>query len=122
MGLVHDGTGPQAGLDTVALGTGLGIVDAGLLHALGLQGVHHGFIAAVAAAGQNDALGCVVAHILVVGILGNQAGDAVAVLFQLDHGDLVLHFQTVGLGVLEHGVHGQLLAVLVAVLGAVANI
>ena len=122
VGLVHDGTGPQAGLDTVALGTGLGIVDAGLLHTLGLQGVHHGFIAAVAAAGQNDALGCVVAHILVVGILGDQAGDTVAVLFQLDHGDLVLHFQPVGLGVLEHGVHGQLLAVLVAVLGAVAHV
>ena len=121
MGGVHDGTGPQAGLDAVALGTGLGVVDAGLLHALGLQGVHHSVVAAVAAAGQDDALGSVVAHILAIRILGDQAGDAVAILFQLDHGDLVLHFQTVGLSVLEHGIHGQML-IIILILGAVAHV
>ena len=121
MGGVHDGTGPQAGLDAVALGTGLGVVDAGLLHALGLQGVHHRVVAAVAAAGQDDALGSVVAHILAIRILGDQAGDAVAILFQLDHGDLVLHFQTVGLSVLEHGIHGQML-IIILILGAVAHV
>ena len=122
VGGVHDGTCPQAGFDAVALCAGLGVVYTGLLNALGLQGVHHGLVSAVAAAGQNDALGSVVAHILIAGVLGDEAGDTVAILFQLDHGDLVLHFKAVCLGVLQHGIHGQLLAVFFTILGAVADI
>ena len=98
--LVQVSTSPHSGTDAVALvgrGVGAGGGDAG---AQRIQLLHH---VRVAAAGQQNALGCVVAdEVVVIHVLGDDAGDAAGiVLFQLGQADLEVHVVAQLLDVLQ---------------------
>jgi len=91
--LVQVSTSPHSGTDAVALvgrGVGAGGGDAG---AQRIQLLHHVRVAGVAAAGQQNALGCVVAdEVVVIHVLGDDAGDAaLGVLFQLSQAGLKVY-------------------------------
>ena len=83
--LVHLGAGPEAGADAVAAGAGQGAGAADDAEVPGLQGLHHLPVLGVAAGGDHDALRGVVAHVLAVGVLGDDAGHAAVLLLELDH-------------------------------------
>ena len=62
MRVIHGGSSPEAGLNTVALATGIGIVNVDDLDRFRLKRFHHVHVQAVAASADNDTLGCIITN------------------------------------------------------------
>jgi len=122
--LVHRGAGPQAGLDAVAgVGGRSPRLGADLLH-VGLEGVEHVGVGAIAAGRDDDALLGGHLDVLAVLVLGDDTGDLAALHEELDHRGAEEDLGTVGRGVVtEHlaAVEGRLAVGIDGPCGAVAG-
>ena len=105
VGLVHYSAGPEAGLDAVALAAGIGVIDVDHLYRLGLQGLQHVHVQAVAAGADDDALGGVIAYDALLS-LGIDAGHGLVLFDEAEQGGVVVNLQTQVLAVFLQNVGG----------------
>ena len=130
--LVQIGTGPHCSPDAVALIGGRVGACGGDGGAQGIQLLHHVGVAGEAAAGQQHALvGVVADEVVILGALGDDAGNAaIAVLFQLGQTGLEVHIVAQLLNVLKQqlvpgGTTGAIIGILdlgVHIIGVVLGV